>query len=194
MKFFAACLILLSTSQVVWAAGGDLFSFKSGSFDSKHFPSRSRAGLEMNLTQDQAHLTIVEGICAKNDSFCQSLQRSHLDQTFRFIETKKDACNVKTLISGNLPSKRAFSKMSKTQLMMAKVEVRDPRLSTCADEKNKSEIQVIVHTKTTTSVGTSTLQFEASQTDVAMSEDSGSRARTLVVVKGSSTLMNPSAL
>lgn len=192
MKLIATCfLILMSISTAAWAAG-ESFSFRSGHFDSKHFLNNTKAdaSLKYDSIEEKAYLKISQSLCNSSSPICQSMKRVHLDQVFVLRLTQKDDCNVRHYESGTLPARRAVSKLSRSELMLAKIEMKDSRLSRCAQPTQKEGgIQVTVHTKSTASVGTSTLQFDAIQTEMAyLPTNQGLRAPALMI-KGESTLM-----
>jgi hypothetical protein len=183
-------IFLMSASLANFAfAGGEALSFKSGSFDAKHFSSPSQASLELRGDQ-MAHLTITGGT--------KDIQRTSLDQTFPFVTARRDSCNVRFYESGTLPARRAFQKYSANGLLMANIEIRDSRLSTCpkksAGGETQSGIEITLHTKSATSVGTSTLQFDAIQTDLALNNSSRRMRAPALIIKGESTLVDLTSL
>jgi len=187
MKLGLTSFLILMSASLACFASGETFSFKSGRFDSKHFASRSQASLELKAEQ-MAHLKIITGP--------EGLQRTALDQTFAFLKARKDSCNVQVYESGTLPVSRTIQRLSSTGRMTAKIIVRDSRLSTCTTKSAGFEnrnIEITILTKTATSVGTSTLQFDAIQTELAL--DNGRRMRApALIIKGESTLVDLTSL
>jgi len=183
MKSLITCFFILSASSAALAAG-EAFSLSKGTFDQKHFAvdHAPRATLTLSNNSDKAHLKITESFCQK-EAGCVDVQKIRLDQNFSLKTFKTDACNIKYFKSQDRPSTIARSRFDRTTLMMAEIEIRDARASTCKSNP-QNLVQVLVRTKTTTSVGVSTLQFQNRDTELAQQP-----AVPEMVVRGESFLL-----
>jgi hypothetical protein len=161
------CTLICSASLASFASGQS-FSSKAGKFDSKHFSveHKNQARLTIDMSRAMAQLKITESACLQSDN-CQDLETTRLNQIYEISQTTVDACNVKVWKGQFKPAVRAVSRLNRNQLMMSEIEIRDARLSTCGSQSQNAQIQVTLNTRTKTSVGTSTIQFQNSTQEIA---------------------------
>ncbi|MGZ5279431.1 MAG: hypothetical protein ACXWC9_05790 [Pseudobdellovibrionaceae bacterium] len=174
--------ILSASSSAL--AGGKAFSLSKGTFDTNHFAvdHTPQATLTLSDGSNKAHLEITENFCRKGEG-CVDVQKVRLNQNFSLKAFKIDSCNIKYFKSQDRPSTMARSRFDRTSLMMAEIEIRDARATTCKSNP-QNRVQVLVRTKTSASVGLSTLQFQYLDTELAQRPSSPD-----MVVRGESFLL-----